>query len=55
MRDDGLTDRNKTDRLVDEFGLSAGETKAKRFPISPTDVRLIAWLVAIPEMAKPAR
>lgn len=35
MRDEALTDRNKTDRLielVDELGLSAAETKAKRFP-----------------------
>ena len=29
-------------RLIDELGLSAGEAKAKRFPISPGDIHLIA-------------
>src|ERR1022692_2087709 len=45
MRDDALTDQNKTDRLVasiDELGLSVAEAKAKRFPIQPEDVHLIA-------------
>jgi hypothetical protein len=54
MRDDALTDRNKTDRLIeliDELGLSAAETKAKRFPIQPEDVHLIAWLAITPEQA----
>lgn len=51
MRDDDLTDRTRTDRLielVDELGLSAPETRPKRFPIEPTDVHLIAWLAIIP-------
>lgn len=54
MRDNALTDRNKTDRLIeliDELGLSAAETKAKRFPIQPEDVHLIAWLAITPEQA----
>ena len=52
MRDDDQTDRNKTDRLIeliDELGLSAAETKEKRFPIQPKDVHLIAWLAITPE------
>jgi hypothetical protein len=51
MKDDGFTDRTKTDRLidlVDELGLSAPETRAKRFPIRPEDVHLIAWMALIP-------
>jgi len=51
MRDDDLTDRTRTDRLielVDELGLSAPETKPKRFPIEPTDIHLIAWMAIIP-------
>lgn len=51
MRDDDLTDRTRTDRLielVDELGLSVPETKPKRFPIEPTDVHLIAWMALIP-------
>jgi hypothetical protein len=51
MRDEHLTDRNKTDRLIeliDEIGLSAAETKPKRFPIQPSDIHLIAWLAIIP-------
>jgi hypothetical protein len=51
MRDEALTDRNKTDRLIeliDELGLSAAETKAKRFPIQPEDVHVIAWLAITP-------
>lgn len=51
MRDDDLTDRTRTDRLielVDELGLSAPESRPKRFPIEPTDVHLIAWMAIIP-------
>ena len=52
MHDENLTDQNKTDRmieLIDELGLSLPETKAKRFPIQPEDVHLIAWLALIPQ------
>lgn len=51
VKDDGFTDRNKTDRLidlVDELGLSAPETRPKRFPIRPEDLHLIAWMALIP-------
>jgi hypothetical protein len=34
--------------LIDEIGLSAAETKPKRFPIQPSDIHLIAWLAIIP-------
>lgn len=53
MRDQGLTDRTKTDRLielVDELGLSAPESRPRRFPIRPSDVHLIAWMAVIPEL-----
>lgn len=51
MPDEDLTYRNKTDRLielVDELGLSAPETRPKRFPVQPTDVHLIAWMALLP-------
>jgi hypothetical protein len=56
MRDEGLTDRTKTDRLielVDELGLSAPETRPKRFPIRPEDVHLIAWMALVPSAEHP--
>lgn len=52
MRDEALTDDNKTDRLielVDESGLTAPETKAKRYAIDVEDVHLIAWMAIQPE------
>ncbi len=51
MRDLELTERNKTDRLielVDELGLSAPEQRIKRHAIQPDDVHLIAWMALIP-------
>jgi hypothetical protein len=51
MKDDGLTDRTKTDRLielVDELGLAAPENRAKRYAIKPADVHLIAWMALVP-------
>ncbi|GAC1439372.1 MAG: hypothetical protein NVSMB55_00630 [Mycobacteriales bacterium] len=51
MRDEALTERNKTDRLIeliDELGLSAPETRPKRFPIEPRDVHLIVWMALVP-------
>jgi PLD-like domain/Helicase conserved C-terminal domain/SNF2-related domain len=51
MRDTALTDRNKTDRLielVDEMGLSVPDTRPKRFAIDPSDVHLIAWMAIVP-------
>jgi hypothetical protein len=51
MKDEGLTDRNKTDRLidlVDELGLAAPENRPKRFAIEPAAVHLIAWMALIP-------
>ena len=56
VKDEGLTDRNKTDRLidlVDELGLSAPESRPKRFPIQPTDVHLIAWMAIVPPEEQP--
>ncbi|MFI5950403.1 helicase-related protein [Micromonospora chalcea] len=51
IRDEAATDRAKTDRLIqliDELGLAVPETRAKRFPIQPRDVHLIAWTAIIP-------
>jgi hypothetical protein len=51
IRDETLTDRGKTDRLielVDELGLVVPETKAKRYPISRDDVHLVAWMALQP-------
>lgn len=51
VRDPELTDRNKTDRLielVDELGLSAPEQRLKRHAIQPEDIHLIAWMAIIP-------
>ncbi len=50
-RDGDLTDRTRTNRLIElvhELGLSAPETRPKRFPIKPTDVHLIAWMAIVP-------
>jgi len=55
MRDEGMTDLNKTDRLIDlidELGLTAPDPKAKRFAISEPDVHLIAWVALIPSPAE---
>jgi hypothetical protein len=52
MRDPALTDKNKTDRLielVDEMGLSAPDSRPKQFAIDPSDVHLIAWMAIVPE------
>jgi len=54
MRDDSLTERNKTDRLIeliDELGLTAPETREKRYAITPSDVHLIAWIGLVPSAA----
>ena len=51
MRDEELTDRNKTDRLielVDELGLSAPEQRIKRHAIQTLDIHLIAWMALVP-------
>jgi hypothetical protein len=51
LRDDGLTDKGITDRLielVDELGLTVPESRERRFPIRPEDVHLIAWMAIIP-------
>jgi hypothetical protein len=51
MRDEGLTGRNKTDRLielVDELGLSAPDSKPKRYQLQEGDVHLIAWMAILP-------
>jgi hypothetical protein len=51
MRDEGLTDRTKTDRLIeliDELDLSAAEARPKRFPVQPPDIHLIAWMAISP-------
>jgi Helicase conserved C-terminal domain/PLD-like domain/SNF2-related domain len=56
MRDPALTDRNKTDRLielVDELGLSAPEQRIKRHAIQPVDVHLITWMAIIPPDTDP--
>jgi Helicase conserved C-terminal domain/PLD-like domain/SNF2-related domain len=52
MRDAALTDKNKTDRLielVDEMGLAAPDNRPKRFAIETADVHLIAWMAIVPE------
>ena len=52
MRDPALTEKNKTDRLielVDEMGLAAPDNRPKRFAIDATDVHLIAWMAIVPE------
>jgi hypothetical protein len=54
MRDEGLTDATRTDRLielVDELGLTAPENRPKRYAISADDVRLIAWIAIVPPAA----
>ncbi len=54
MRDEGLTDATRTDRLielVDELGLTAPENKEKRYAIEPEDIRLVAWVAIIPTAA----
>jgi hypothetical protein len=51
MKDEHLTERTKTDRLidlVDELGLSAPESRPKRYAIKATDVHLIAWIALVP-------
>lgn len=54
MRGEDLTDRNKTDRLielVDELGLTAPDNRPKRFAITSDDVHLITWMAVIPRPA----
>jgi hypothetical protein len=56
MHDEALTDRNKTDRLielVDELGLSAPDSKPKRYPLQAGDVHLIAWMAILPNQPTP--
>lgn len=51
MRDEGLTDATRTDRLIElvgELGLTAPENRPKRYPIDPDDVHLIAWMAIVP-------
>lgn len=51
LRDETLTDRGKTDRLielVDELGLVVPASKVKRYPISQDDVHLVAWMAIQP-------
>lgn len=53
MRDEELTERNKTDRLielVDELGLSAPEQRIKRHAIQTSDIHLIAWMALVPPL-----
>jgi hypothetical protein len=52
MRDEDLTDKTRTDRLielVDELGLAAPDSRPKRFAIEDNDVHLVAWMAIIPE------
>lgn len=47
LRDEGMTDAGKTDRLielVDELGLTVPEAREKRYPITAEDVHLLAWM-----------
>jgi hypothetical protein len=56
MHDEGLTERNKTDRLielVDELGLSAPDPKPKRYQVQQGDVHLIAWMAILPNQPSP--
>jgi hypothetical protein len=51
MRDEGLTDQTRTDRLielVDELGLTAPENRPKRYAIDTSDIHLIAWMAIMP-------
>ncbi len=51
LNDEQMTSDNKTARLVeiiDELGLTAPEAKERRYPITPDDVHLIAWMAIIP-------
>lgn len=51
MKDEDLTDRTRTDRLielVDELGLTAPESREKRYAITANDVHLIAWAAIVP-------
>ena len=34
--------------IIDELGLTAPEAKERRYPITPDDVHLIAWMAIIP-------
>jgi hypothetical protein len=52
MKDEDLTEKTRTDRLielVDELGLTAPENREKRYVITASDVHLIAWAAIIPE------
>ncbi|MGY1832608.1 helicase-related protein [Geodermatophilus sp. SYSU D01180] len=54
MRDEEMTEKNKTDRLIDlidELGLSVAEVRPKRFPITKEDVHLLAWMAVVPTPA----
>lgn len=53
MKDPGLQENPAllTDRLcelVDELGLTVPENRQRRFPITPSDIHLIAWLAIQP-------
>lgn len=50
MRDEALTGRNRSDRLIeliDDLGLQVAAPQGRRFPITRSDVHLIAWMAIV--------